>query len=142
MTLVRWQPRRLVDFRSEIDKFFEGFGDGDSVWGAWSPAMDVSETENEILVHADLPGLSKDQIKVSLENNVLTIKGEKRQESDNKDKQFHRSERSYGSFTRSFRLPSEVAAGKISASYKDGVLALTLPKSEAAKPKEIEVKVV
>ena len=142
MTLVRWQPRRLVDFRSEIDKFFEGFGDGGSVRNAWSPAMDVSETENEILVNADLPGLSKDQIKVSLEYNVLTIKGEKRQESDNKDKQFHRSERSYGSFTRSFRLPSEVVAGKISAFYKDGVLTLTLPKSEDAKPKEIEVKVI
>ena len=141
MTLVRWQPRRFIDFRNEIDRFFEGFGDGNSVWGAWSPAMDVSETEDEVLVHADLPGLSKDQIKITLENNVLTIRGEKQQESDKKDKQFHRSERSYGSFTRSFRLPTDVETGKISASYKDGVLNLTLPKSESAKPKEIEVAV-
>ena len=141
MTLVRWQPKRFVDFRNGIDRMFEEFWDGGPVPGAWRPAMDVSETDDEILVHADLPGLGKDQVKVNLENNVLTIRGEKQHASDNEEKHYHRSERSYGTFTRSLRLPSDVEAGKISASYRDGVLTLTLPKSEAAKPKEIEVKV-
>lgn len=141
MTLVRWQPRRFVDFRNGIDRIFEELWDGPSAPSAWRPAMDVSETENEIVVHADLPGLSKDQVKVNLENNLLTVRGEKQHVSDREDTRHHRSERSYGTFTRALRLPSDVETGKISASYKDGVLTLTLPKSEAAKPKEIEVKV-
>ena len=146
MTLVRWQPRTLFDFHNDFSRFFEGFGNkqrnGDSGTVAWRPAMDVSETENEWVVQVELPGLSKEDIKVGVENDVLSIEGEKGHESsEDKDKRYHRAERTYGTFKRSFTLPSAVDTEKISADYRDGVLTLTLPKAEAAKPKEIEVKV-
>ncbi len=144
MTLVRWQPRTLFGFHSDFDRLFEGFWNGrrngDSEPVAWRPAMDVSETENEVVVQVDLPGLSRDEIKVNVDKNVLSVHGEKRHESKDEDKRVYRTERTYGSFKRSFTLPSAVDAEKISAAYKDGVLTLTLPKAEEAKPKEIEIK--
>lgn len=144
MTLVRWQPQTLFDFDNDFDRFFEGFrnrwGNGGSRAVAWHPSMDVSETEHAIVVNVDLPGLSREEIKVNVDRNVLTIHGEKRHESGKEEKRFLRMERTYGSFKRSFTLPSGVDTGKISAVYTDGVLTLTLPRTEEARPKEIEVK--
>ena len=144
MTLVRWQPQTLFGFDNDFDRFFEGFrnrwGNGDSRAVAWRPSMDVSETGHAIVVNVDLPGLSREEIKVNVDKDVLTIHGEKRHESGKEEKRFHRMERTCGSFKRSFTLPSGVDTGKISAVYTDGVLTLTLPKTEEARPKEIEVK--
>ena len=102
--------------------------------------MDVSERENELVVQVDLPGLKKENIQVNAEDSVLTISGEKTQESKENETRYHRTERRCGSFKRSFSLPSNVDAGKISATYVDGVLTLHLPKAEAAKPKAIAIK--
>jgi len=107
----------------------------------WMPTVDISETEGEYLIKAELPEVRKEDVKVTVENGVLTLQGERRQEKDEKGKRFHRVERSYGSFVRSFSLPESVDDGAVKAEYKDGVLNLHLPKSEKVKPKAIDVKV-
>jgi HSP20 family protein len=108
----------------------------------WSPRLDVSETVNGLEIVADLPGMDKKDIKVSLEENLLTIKGEKKEEKESKDKHFHTIERRSGSFYRAIRLPVEVEKDKVEAAFKDGVLTLRLPKSKEAKKKvaQIEIK--
>jgi HSP20 family protein len=108
----------------------------------WSPRLDVSETDNGLEIVADLPGMEKKDISVSLENNVLTIQGEKKEEKENKGKRFHTIERRSGSFYRALRLPVEVEKDKVEAVFKDGVLTLRLPKSKESKPKvaQIEIK--
>jgi len=109
---------------------------------AWSPRLDVSETDTTMEVVADLPGMEKKDIKVSLEDNLLTIQGEKKEVKEKKDKRFHTIERRSGSFYRALRLPVEVESDKIKANFKDGVLTLTLPKSKepAKKAAQIEIK--
>jgi HSP20 family protein len=107
----------------------------------WMPTVDISETDGEYLIKAELPEVRKEDVKVTVENGVLTLQGERRQEKDEKGKRFHRVERSYGSFVRSFSLPESVDDGAVKAEYKDGVLNLHLPKSEKVKPKAIDVKV-
>lgn len=109
---------------------------------AWSPRLDVSETDNNLEIVADLPGMEKKDITVTLEDNLLTIKGEKKEEKENKDKQYHTIERCSGSFYRAVRLPVEVEKDKIEAAFKDGVLTLRLPKSKDSKRKvaQIEIK--
>ena len=97
----------------------------------WSPATDVQETDTDLLVHVELPGLSKKDIKVNMDNGVLTIQGEKQHAAEEKENRYHVSERTYGRFTRSFTLPSEVDAEKINAGFENGVLTLTLPKVES-----------
>ncbi|HWP42911.1 MAG TPA: Hsp20/alpha crystallin family protein [Blastocatellia bacterium] len=108
---------------------------------AWTPRCDVFETDNEIVIKAELPGVKKQDVKVNIENNMLTIQGERKFEEETKKENYYRIERSYGQFMRSFMLPPYVDAGKISAEFKDGVLRVSLPKLEEAKPKAIEVKV-
>jgi HSP20 family protein len=107
--------------------------------GDWMPVVDIDETEDAFVVKAELPGVEKDDVSVNIDNGVLTIKGEKKIETE--DKKRHRVECAYGSFVRSFTLPQEIKAEKIEAEYKNGVLNLTIPKSEEVKPKQIEVKV-
>lgn len=109
---------------------------------SWSPRLDVSETESGLEIVADLPGMEKKDIKVSLEDNLLTIQGERKEEKENKDKQYHTIERRSGSFYRALRLPVEVEKDKVEAAFKDGVLTLRLPKSKEAKKKvaQIEIK--
>jgi HSP20 family protein len=102
--------------------------------------VDISENDNSFILHAELPGLKKEEIKVTLQDNVLTVKGKQRTETKEENKNYHLCERRYGKFLRSFRLPSPVDNKKIEASFKDGLLTLTLPKAEEAKPKEIEIK--
>jgi HSP20 family protein len=107
----------------------------------WSPAVDIFETENELVLRADLPDVKLENIDVRVENETLTIKGERRFEQKEDTKGFHRIERSYGNFVRSFSVPATVETDKVGASYKDGVLTVTLPKKEAAKPRQVKVQV-
>ncbi|MBI4429670.1 MAG: Hsp20/alpha crystallin family protein [Ignavibacteriales bacterium] len=138
--LVRYNPN---PFDRLLDTFFRGGvqWDGDSDVSFWTPAVDITEQDNEYVVKAELPGVHKDDVKITLESNILTIRGEKKQEENVKSENYHRFERSYGSFQRSFKLPATVKASDIDAVYKDGILTVTLPKAEEAKPKQIEVKV-
>ena len=147
MALVRWSPaRELFNAQSDLDRLFNRFFEGDALEtsyrrGAWEPAVDISETEEDFQIHADLPGLTKDEVRISYEDGVISIRGEKKQEREEKKKNYHRIERSYGVFERSFRLPNRVDLGKSEAKFKDGVLSLRLPKAEEAKPKEIPIRI-
>ena len=107
----------------------------------WSPAVDIVETENDLVVKADLPDLKLEDIDVRVENQTLTVKGERRFEEDSSEKGYHRIERSYGSFMRSFAVPNSVDTEKVSADYKNGVLTIKLPKKEAAKPRQVKVAI-
>jgi HSP20 family protein len=108
---------------------------------SWAPAVDIEETEADYRLKAELPGLRKEDVKISVEDNVLTLSGERREEKTEKNRKVHRVERSYGSFTRSFSLPSSIAADKVTAAYKDGVLEIVVPKREEARPRQVEIKV-
>ncbi len=110
-------------------------------WQSFVPDIELREEENQFLVRADLPGMKKEEIDISVGGNILALKGERKTETENKSKNYHYSERSYGSFSRTIELPCEVEADKVKASYKDGVLELVLPKSESAKPQQIKVDV-
>jgi len=154
MSLVRWNPARelatwpsdLFGIQREINRMFDTVfrydtRDDENVFNAWTPAVDIAEHDEQYLVKVELPGVNKDDVKITLENNILTIRGEKKQEKETKKENYHRVERSYGSFQRSFTLPTSVKSDKIDAVYKDGILQIALPKAEEAKPKQIEVKV-
>jgi len=145
--LALWRPfRELERMRREMDRLWDSFFEerprkkGEEI-GEWMPAIDLSETNNDIIMKAELPGIDPKDIDISLTNDVLTIKGEKKQEKEEKEEDYHLIERSYGSFIRSIRLPKDVQSDKISASYKNGILKVILPKSEEAKKKEIKIKV-
>jgi len=136
--------RDLFDLQRGINRLFDASFDApreDVALKAWSPAVDVYEDENAFLIKVDLPEVSRDDVKVSFNENTLSISGERRVENEQKRENYHRVERSYGQFYRSFTLPPNVNAEAINAQFKDGVLRLTLPKREEAKPKQIEVKV-
>jgi HSP20 family protein len=155
MALVPWRPKEswwdvfgdLDKFHTEVDRFFNlpltKWADTDSglLEGAWSPAVDIYDSKDSLLVRADMPGMKKDGIEVSVHKDTLLIKGEKKQEQEEKGKDFVRMERFYGSFNRAIRLPSDVDADKVQANYKDGVLELTLPKKEEAKPKQLKIEI-
>ncbi|MBN1893003.1 Hsp20/alpha crystallin family protein [bacterium] len=147
MTIMRWNPfRELLNVQEEMNRVFNSYfsrsGEGQS--GApllWTPSVDICETDDDITVTIEIPGMNKEDVKISLQDNVLTIEGEKRQEKKESVKSYHRIERSYGTFQRSFVLPASVKADKVAAQYKDGILNIKLPKTEAARPKEIEIAV-
>lgn len=140
MTLVRWRPRHLTSLPTDIDRFFEDFGLGWKHFDrAWSPSVDLSETDDKYEVTVDLPGMKKDEIQIQYKDNVLVLSGEKKHEEKVDQKNYHRIERAYGKFERSFRLPKDVKAESIKASYKNGVLHVEIPKAEKVKPKEISV---
>ena len=120
----------------EDQRFPELFGEE----SAWVPAFDIMETEKEYVVKAELPGINVKDLEVTLSDGILTVKGEKTQEKEENDENYHRVERSYGSFHRSFRIPEKILADKVDAAYKDGILKLTLPKAEASEAKKIEIK--
>ena len=147
MALVKWRPREstLFDVRDEINRMFGSFlpdfpWRGDAWEGAWVPKVDISETKGELVVAAELPGMKRDDVSIRIENNVLTLKGEKQREEEKEGTNYYRVERCCGSFTRSFALPSTVDANKVKAGFKDGVLTITLPKTEEAKGKEIPIE--
>jgi len=145
--LAPWRPfRELERMRREMDRLWESFFEERprrkiEESGEWGPSLDLSETKNDLIVKAEVPGIDPKGIDISLSNDVLTIKGEKKQEKEEKEENYHFIERSYGAFSRSIRLPREVQSDKINASYKNGLLKVTLPKSEEAKKKEIKIKV-
>lgn len=142
--MQKWEPiRDLWDLSDDLNKFFFGFGrKGDEEGQAmWAPTMDIYEDKEAIKVYVDLPGMKKEDISINVEDNVLTVKGERKFEEENKKKNYYRIERSYGTFRRSFALPNNVDTGKIAANMKDGILTVEIPKKEEAKPKEIEIKV-
>jgi HSP20 family protein len=141
-----WRPfRELERMRREMDRVWDSFFERRPARveeaAEWLPTLDVSETKNEYVVKAELPGIDPKDIDISLTNDLLTIKGEKKQEKEEKEENYHLIERSYGSFTRSVRLPGQVQSDKINAAFKNGVLKVTLPKTEEAKKKEIKIKV-
>lgn len=107
----------------------------------WAPAIDVQETETEYLIKADLPAVKRDEVKVTVEDGILAVEGERKQEKEEKGKTFHRIERSYGRFVRRVSMPSDVDQAKMTADFKDGVLTVHLPKSAAAKPRTVDVQV-
>lgn len=124
---------------SELDRFFGSAGN--ETRGPWSPSADIAEDDKQYSITLELPSVAREDVKVTLENGVLTIHGERKFEKEVKEKKYHRIERAYGSFHRSFTLPDDAEAKKIDAQVKEGVLTVTIPKSEEAKPKSIEVKV-
>ena len=141
MALVRWEPARELA-SMEIDRLNRMFSDfyGDAFSRAWVPAVDIYETDDhEIVVKAEMPEMKRDDISLTFENNVLTLKGERKYENEVKRENFQRTERQYGTFSRSFTVPATVDATRISASYRDGVLTVRLPQREEAKPKQITV---
>ena len=146
-TLMRWDPfRELEDMSDRLNRMFarpavRTNGKETLTVADWSPTVDISETDGEYLIKAELPEVKKDDVKVTLEDGILTIQGERRREKDEKTTKYHRVERSYGSFVRSFRLPDQVDENGVKAEYRDGMLNLRIPKSEKAKPRAIEVKV-
>jgi HSP20 family protein len=114
-------------------------GDEPSATTTWSPAVDIFETEGEIIVKAELPGIDRKDIALNLEKNVLTVKGERKFEKETKEENYHRIERAYGGFSRSFSIPATVDEERIRADYKDGVLKIALPKKDQVKPKQIKI---
>ena len=146
MELSPWKPfGELSPFRKEMDRLWNRFL-GETPFARtfnemWSPSVDISETKDDFVVKAELPGLEAKDVNVSISGNVLTIKGEKKAEEEEKDEHYHRIERYSGSFQRVFQLPSGVKADKVEANFDKGVLKVTLPKVEEAKKKEIEIKV-
>jgi HSP20 family protein len=143
MALVRWDPvRELAGMEIDrLNRMFEDFYTGGFTRN-WVPAVDIYENDKqEVVIKAELPEVNREDINVTFENNVLTLKGERKVEKDTKREQFQRVERHYGSFTRSFTLPNTVDPSRIAASYKDGVLTIVLPRREEAKPKQISVDV-
>ena len=126
-----------------LDEAFNGYQneEGSTITAAWYPACDVFEDKEAVKIVAELPGVGPEDVKISIENNLLTIRGEKRQQAEEKSERVHRYERSYGVFERGFSLPSTVDPEKIQATYSHGVLTVTVPKAERARPREIAVKV-
>jgi HSP20 family protein len=137
-----WTPfRELFAPGWRMPRFFEEmFGPRGGRAGRWAPAVDITEDDQKYVITAELPGTTKDDVHVEVHDNVMTIRGEKRSEREEKKEQSRWVERSYGSFSRSFTLPANAAADRVNASFKDGVLTVELPKVEAAKPKVIPVR--
>ena len=148
-TLTRWEPlREMEDFQNRLSTLFgrplrrtNGHGREDITLADWMPLADITEDEKEYLIKAELPEMKREDVKVIVENGVLTMSGERKFEKEEKKRKFHRVERGYGTFVRSFTLPDDADASKVKAEFKNGLLTVHLPKSERAKPKQIEVNV-
>lgn len=141
MSLVKWDPfREFGTLNERLGSFLGRNWDAPLSTTAWNPSVDIFETDNEVVFKAELPGMNANDIEVKLENNVLMIKGERKFEKETKEENYHRIEREYGSFSRSFALPTAVNGEKVTAEYKDGVLKVTLPKKEEIKPKPIKIE--
>ena len=146
MALARWTPRGdLQSFQDEMNRMFNQFFQGgtgeEAGWGVrtWAPPVDIYETDDALILKAELPGVSKDDVSIEIHQNTLILRGQRKHEAEVKEDQYHRVERAYGTFQRSFTLPTLVDQEHVQATYKDGVLELRLPKSEAAKPKRIAI---
>lgn len=147
MAIVRWEPfRDLLTTQDRFNRLFNetfsrAFGDEELTPQAWMPPVDIYETDDSIVLKAELPGINPDDVEVRVEDNTLYLKGERKFEKETQQGNLHRVERSYGTFNRSFALPGSIEADKVQAKYKDGILTLTMPKREEAKPKTIKINV-
>ena len=146
MALARWTPMgNLQSFQDEMNRMFNQFfrgGNGEEAgWGlrTWTPPVDIYETNDALVLKAELPGVSKDDVSIEVHQNTLILRGQRKHETEVKEEHYHRVERAYGTFQRSFMLPTQVDQEKVQATYHDGVLELRLPKSEAAKPKRVAI---
>jgi HSP20 family protein len=142
LSLVKKQPRfgwGLMNLRDDIDRMFRDFHEDFDRESRWFPSVDIAEDQDKLVLSAELPGLKKDDVKINLEGKTLTIQGERKAQADNRNERYYRTERFYGKFNRSFTLNSEIDAEKIQADFKDGVLTINLPKSEAVKPRQITI---
>lgn len=144
MNLIRWDPlQQLVAMSNRLNRTINDpnaprFED---TFGAWAPPVDIFEKDDHLVIRAEIPGVRREDMDVRIENGVLTLHGERKQETDIREENAHRMERVHGTFTRSFVLPTTVDAAKVTATYKDGVLEVSVPKADAAKPKQVEIKV-
>jgi HSP20 family protein len=152
MAIMKWNPsRELLNVEREMNKFFNSFGsrfglmdtaNNDEYENAvWAPLTDISEDKDNYTIKLDLPGVSKEDVKISYLDGQLSISGERKQEKETKELKFHRVERTYGRYFRSFTLPGAIKEDKIDAEFKNGQLQITVPKAEEAKPKEISIKI-
>lgn len=146
MKLVKYNPwRDMLDLEERVNRVFRDLAprriQEENLIGNWEPAIDVYETDTDFVLKAELPEVEEKDVHVSMEGNILTIRGERRREEEVKEENYHRTERFYGSFCRSFALPDTVDRDKIKATFKGGVMKLSLPKKEAVKPKEIKIEV-
>jgi HSP20 family protein len=147
MAIVRWEPfRDLVSVQRDFDRLFREafspqFAEAELSTRSWAPPVDIYETDNDIVLKAELPGVDPKDVEVRVEDNNLYLKGERKFEKEVKEQNYHRIERSYGSFARSFSLPSSISADKVKAEFNDGLLTITMPKREEAKPKTVKVDV-
>ena len=145
MTIVRWEPlRELGTLQNEMNRLFNTVFDtpapsGNGALRRWVPAMDLVEAEDHFVLRADLPGLSEDDVNIELEDDTLTVSGERKSEHEEKRDGYHRVERAFGSFSRSLRLPQGVDPGSVTASFDRGVLEVRIPKPEQRKPRRIEI---
>lgn len=146
MDLIRWNPfREVASFRDRMNALFNDTlfrpdrSDDDMAMGLWYPSVDMFEKDDKVVIKAELPGLEKKDINLEVKNGVLTLRGERKFDNEVKEDNFYRREMSYGKFIRSFTLPAEVDADRISAEFKNGLLTVEVPKSEAHKPKQIAV---
>ncbi len=145
MKLTRWTPNRgLMDFRTEVDRLIDDWVGDLGVLrpaGGWIPAADLKETNDGFSIRLDLPGIDRRDVKVSVHDDMVTIRGERRREKSEEKDSWHRTEREHGLFERSFRLGTTLDGGKVKATYRDGVLTVAVPKAESARPREVEIEV-
>ena len=148
MALIRWDPfREMSSLQERMNRLMSDFrtrsswSEEEMAQGAWVPSVDIYETKESIVLNVELPGVSKEDMSLEVKDNTLTIKGEKKLEKDVKEENYHRMERTYGSFMRMFTLPNTVQQEKVKAKFRDGVLEVMIPKAEEAKPKQIKVDV-
>lgn len=148
MNLIKWDPfRELEDVSSRLNRIFgrtpvrSESDNGMLAVADWMPSVDISETDNAYLIKGEIPGVKKEDVKVTIQEGMLTIQGERKQEKEEKGKKFHRVECCYGNFVRSFRVPDDADESAVKAEFKDGMLNVTLPKSAKAKAKSINVSV-
>jgi len=152
MSIIRWNPtRELLNIEREFNKLFNSFGKRLGMGEAgspdeyenavWVPLTDIKEDKEKYFLMLDLPGVSKEEVKVGFSNGQLSVSGERKQEKESKDSKFHRVERAFGRYYRSFTLPQKIKEDKIEAEFEDGQLKITVPKAEEAKPKELEIKI-
>jgi HSP20 family protein len=148
MGILKWSPGRdFLEIQEELNQRFEEYFNrgvdrrGGTNRTCWTPRVDIAETQDSLIVSAEIPGSSQEEIKVSISEDILTIEGEKKQEKDVNELSYHCTERSYGNYKRIFRLPVPVQTEKIKASYKEGVLRIELPREGKAMPKEIQIEV-
>ena len=145
MAIIRWDPfRDMVSLREKMNRLFEDVFTGRSedrelTPSTWAPAVDIFETENDLIMTAEVPGINEKDIEIKIEDNTLTLKGERKFEKETKEENYHRLERSYGSFYRAFTLPNSVDVDKIHAEHENGILKITMPKRHELKPRNVKI---